>query len=276
MFSGRWEQCLDKDSQGHIFLDFDPHCFDQIVTFLRCRMRDAALGVETPAPVVKASKQHAYALLADYLGLQHVLGGCQATQISTVEQPSYVFNGEVKDAIVDGAWSKIVCCGNGESQVILGPALATGQVHYRKCRIDNLWDKSKQSYGFVGISPCSNWCDEQISGSGMDRTGSYGWCPRADGICKWVNGQAEGRVPFGCAPYRNILLFQIDLVRGRLAYIFMGRQQNMRHAAYKMPLPIQFEQPMFFRVDVNSYAQVRSLSVTEADKKLFDQPDLFV
>ena len=280
MFSGRWEQCLDKDSQGHVFLDFDPHCFDQIVTFLRCHMRDAALGAETPAPVIKASKQHAYTLLVDYLGLQIVLGGCHETQTSTVEQPSYVFNGEVKAGVVDGAWSKVVC-GFGEGQVILGPALAAGQVHYRKCRIDTLGDNTKQGTTFVGISPCPNWCEEKVVGSRTDRTGSHGWGIGPGGLSMWVDGQSEGHVDFGGERYRNIMLFQIDLVRDRLAYIFMGRQHRMQHAAYKMPLPSQFEQSMYFRVDMATFdsrleVQARSLFVTESDKKLFDQPDLFV
>lgn len=34
-FSGRWEDCLDRDEQGHAFLDFDPDLFQPILSFLR-------------------------------------------------------------------------------------------------------------------------------------------------------------------------------------------------------------------------------------------------
>eukprot|EP01043_Picozoa_sp_COSAG02_P000650 COSAG02_NODE_12_length_58022_cov_242.077379_33_plen_293_part_00 len=34
LFSGRWEQCLLRDSSGNIFLDIDPACFDKILAFL--------------------------------------------------------------------------------------------------------------------------------------------------------------------------------------------------------------------------------------------------
>ena len=74
MFSGRWEQSLDHDSQGRIFLDFDPYCFEQILTFLRCRSSDTTKRVNTPAPIITADKQHAFASLVDFLGLTELLG----------------------------------------------------------------------------------------------------------------------------------------------------------------------------------------------------------
>lgn len=34
LFSGRWEQCLLRDSSGSIFLDIDPACFDKVLALL--------------------------------------------------------------------------------------------------------------------------------------------------------------------------------------------------------------------------------------------------
>eukprot|EP00121_Abeoforma_whisleri_P008818 Awhi_evm1s8100 len=37
MFSGRWEQNLNRDANGNILLNFDPHAFAYVLRFLRLR-----------------------------------------------------------------------------------------------------------------------------------------------------------------------------------------------------------------------------------------------
>ncbi len=53
MFSGRWDQPLDHDSQGRIFLDFEPYCFQQILTSLRCRQLTAGAASKVPGQVIE-------------------------------------------------------------------------------------------------------------------------------------------------------------------------------------------------------------------------------
>ena len=60
MFSGRWEDCLDHDSNGRIFLDFDPYSFQQVLTALRCRPFDLASSVAPPEAIITPDKLHAY------------------------------------------------------------------------------------------------------------------------------------------------------------------------------------------------------------------------
>ena len=72
MFSGRWEDCLDHDSNGRIFLDFDPYSFQQVLTTLRCRPFDLASSVAPPEAIITPDKLHAYKCLVDYLGLEGV------------------------------------------------------------------------------------------------------------------------------------------------------------------------------------------------------------
>lgn len=74
MFSGRWEDCLDHDSNGRIFLDFDPYSFQQVLTTLRCRPFDLASSVAPPEAIITPDKLHAYKCLVDYLGLEGVCG----------------------------------------------------------------------------------------------------------------------------------------------------------------------------------------------------------
>ena len=53
MFSGNWEKGHKRDSQGRIFLDANPYCFDMLLSFLRLK------GIEDPAapmPFPKVTK----------------------------------------------------------------------------------------------------------------------------------------------------------------------------------------------------------------------------
>lgn len=34
MFSGRWEDKLERDTDGRVFLDYNPYCFEKILDFL--------------------------------------------------------------------------------------------------------------------------------------------------------------------------------------------------------------------------------------------------
>lgn len=73
MFSGCYEDNLDHDSEGRVFLDFDPQLFQSILSSLRCcNIRDSA----TPVPLQKVdnSKLAAYLDLVKYLGLEECMG----------------------------------------------------------------------------------------------------------------------------------------------------------------------------------------------------------
>ncbi|KAL0045627.1 hypothetical protein WJX82_000147 [Trebouxia sp. C0006] len=70
MFSGRWEDCLDRDSTGRVFLAFDPYSFQQILTMLRCRLFDIANSAAPYKAIITPDKLHAYKCLVDYLGLE--------------------------------------------------------------------------------------------------------------------------------------------------------------------------------------------------------------
>ncbi len=77
-FSGRWEQCLDRDAQGRVFLDFDPYCFQIVLTYLRARWMDNTLGRITPSPSMTGEKEYKYQGLIKYLGLEDYMGYSQA------------------------------------------------------------------------------------------------------------------------------------------------------------------------------------------------------
>ncbi len=91
MFSGRWEDCLDHDSNGRVFLD--PYSFQQILTMLRCRLFDLANSAARYEAIITPDKLHAYKRLVDYLALEGLCGAadkfsnapsdaCQLTYVS--------------------------------------------------------------------------------------------------------------------------------------------------------------------------------------------------
>ena len=87
-FSGRWEDCLDRDDQGRAFLDFDPDLFQPILSFLRscaiCSNPDARPAFAG----IAASKQRAFTDLVKYLTLDDFLGNGQETGLRPL-MPSF-------------------------------------------------------------------------------------------------------------------------------------------------------------------------------------------
>ena len=67
MFSGRWEESLERDQDGAVFLDFNPQYFVLILDYLRAK-RIAQPGKPIPLPKV-AENQQDFNTLLQYLGL---------------------------------------------------------------------------------------------------------------------------------------------------------------------------------------------------------------
>ena len=68
MFSGRWEDSLERDQDGAVFFDFNPQCFVLILEYLRAKK---IATPENPAPLPKVAEDQAknFNNLLEYLGL---------------------------------------------------------------------------------------------------------------------------------------------------------------------------------------------------------------
>ncbi|KAL0028555.1 hypothetical protein WJX79_001387 [Trebouxia sp. C0005] len=73
-FNGLWEQCLDHDDQGRIFLDFDPYCFQLILFYLRSRTLLSSAEATATLPEVEPCKRRAFLDLVKYLALEEYMG----------------------------------------------------------------------------------------------------------------------------------------------------------------------------------------------------------
>jgi len=68
MFSGRWEDSLERDQDGNIFLEFNPYCFKKLVDYLRAK-RIETPDRPAPKPIIIADQQAEFINLVAYLGL---------------------------------------------------------------------------------------------------------------------------------------------------------------------------------------------------------------
>ena len=165
MFSGRWEGSLDRDSSGRYFLDFEPYCFQQILTFLQCRALMTAHAHEIAAPVIAGDKGAAFRCLVDYLGLGHELSStvsCTPIMDESCHFTAVSDNAFVSKTMADGHW---VDCASVWKDSALGtqhsigtalsmPNMSAGHIYYAKVARNVSWLDASGT--FVGISKATS------------------------------------------------------------------------------------------------------------------------
>lgn len=72
-FNGRWEAKHQVDTQGQIFLDYDPYCFKQVLAYLRSKAIERP-DRPAPQPAIAPESQAQYLALLQYLGLEEFMG----------------------------------------------------------------------------------------------------------------------------------------------------------------------------------------------------------
>jgi hypothetical protein len=68
MFSGRWEDSLERDKDGAVFFDFNPQYFLVILEYLRAK-KIATPAHPAPLPKVAEDQAESFNNLLEYLGL---------------------------------------------------------------------------------------------------------------------------------------------------------------------------------------------------------------
>lgn len=68
MFTGHWEDSMQRDAAGHIFLDYSPAPFRALLSYLRA-CRDAAPGEEVAKPVVPPEYEEEFRRMVSFLRL---------------------------------------------------------------------------------------------------------------------------------------------------------------------------------------------------------------
>ena len=265
MFSGRWEDCLDHDSNGKVFLDFDPYCFQQILTMLRCRPFDLASSAAPAEAIITPDKFHAYKCLVDYLGLEGVCGAADKSSNlpSDVCQLTYVSDDAVvTQSMAKGRWVPCVtsmkCC---YAVANAGPHIIAGQAYYIKL-------ENSRNYRFVGIA-------KETPASGYDVSKSaFGWSPST----VWVAGAAKHSSV--CGRFCSLIL-QVDMNTSCLAYVDLDciDASNGKPQGWMMLLPglMEIAQQLYsFQMMLDPDSRSKVLPVTDTDKELFTDKSTFI
>lgn len=124
MFGPRHPASLNRDSHGHIFLDFHPDSFVQILSYLRSKL------IEHPdrpalAPVVQPGSQSTFTNLVYYLGLEDFVGLIRFDKASAISM----------NISKDGHAAKGCITKHVDSQCFAAPAMQRGAVYYLRCTI---------------------------------------------------------------------------------------------------------------------------------------------
>ena len=72
-FSGRWEDNHMLDSDGRIFLDWDPNCFRHILSFMRAKAIQHP-DYPTQQPIIPTDMQAPFRALVRFLSMEGYMG----------------------------------------------------------------------------------------------------------------------------------------------------------------------------------------------------------
>jgi hypothetical protein len=114
MFSGRWEDSLERDQDGAIFFDFNPQYFVVILDYLRAKK---IATPENPAPLPKVAEDQAknFNNLLEYLGLSDEI-------VPAEKVPREKFNQHSSNVVTlqEGGSVAVHGLSNGNSSYVLG------------------------------------------------------------------------------------------------------------------------------------------------------------
>ena len=185
MFSGRWEDSVERDEDGHIFLDYNPELFACVLDYLRAKK------IETPSkpallPQVALEDAVNFRSLVDYLGVeQNIQNDTQVRDESTNDNRKRQFelHSEGIELNQNGTVAKHKT-GTNCHEFVIGKDVvnATGEARWR-LKLNEVQPNSKL---FVGVLD-TRYRDSCVSESLTQRVnyihvpsvyeweGSYGW-----------------------------------------------------------------------------------------------------
>lgn len=68
MFNGRWQDKIQKDEDGNIFLDISPNLFRKLLDFLSARRLSG--GSSIPFPTIAADQTEHFKLILKYFDIE--------------------------------------------------------------------------------------------------------------------------------------------------------------------------------------------------------------
>jgi hypothetical protein len=162
MFSGRWEDSLERDKDGAIFFDFNPQYFLVILEYLRAKK---IATPENPAPLPKVPEDQAKSFnnLLEYLGLSDEI-------VPAEKVPSEKFNEHSSNVVTLQEGGTVAVHGpNAEHSYVLGENVHQQGIARFKLKLESF---QTNNWMFVGIAKADVVPQNNNSYSSP---GSYGW-----------------------------------------------------------------------------------------------------
>ena len=177
MFSGRWEDNIERDQDGAVFFDFNPQHFIIILDYLR--LKKIATPENPPLPKVPKDQRDSFNLLVQYLGLSN--------EISAPSTPSEKFNCCSSGVSLEEGGQVAVHNQTTANDYVLGQNLYSQRIVNLKLKLESLHNNN---WIFVGVAKANS---NQSLASVSDRnscewSGSYGWSLGSFGGGVWRNG----------------------------------------------------------------------------------------
>ena len=173
MFSGRWEDSLERDKDGAIFFDFNPQYFLVILEYLRAKK---IATPENPAPLPKVAEDQMKSLnnLLEYLGLSDEI-------VRAVIVPREKFNAHSSGVTLEEV-GKLAVHGPGTgNRYVLGENVYEQGIARLNFKLESF---QNNNWLFVGTAKADVLPPDNIS---QAWSGSYGWAFRQYGEV-WKDG----------------------------------------------------------------------------------------
>ena len=169
-----------RDSQGRIFLNCDPYCFEKILSFLRCKLIEHP-DRPAPQPVIQQESQAEFAALAEYLGIKNFIAGATGHMIHAKVTEDFQFSKVLGMLVSEDAHAAEAAAGNNVA--FAAPGMQYGMVHFIKC---NIMQRSSNAWSFLGITQLS----EPRKDAELDNS-SFGWSTLPGAVSVCYNGNTR-------------------------------------------------------------------------------------
>ena len=191
MFSGRWEESLERDQDGAAFLDFNPQYFVLILDYLR-EKRIAQPGKPIPMPKVSDDQSERFNNLLQYLGLSVEIAPKEIT-------PSEKFGQHSPEVTVQESGAVAVNGPNFYRTYALGENVYQQGIVKLKLKLESLQNNHWMFVGVLlgNVVPPDN--------NSHEWRGSYGWGLGCKGE-EWKSGSYTNK------PSLNNVIEQGDTV----------------------------------------------------------------
>ena len=271
MFGARWADRHKLDSQGRVFLNFDPYCFEKILSFLMGKLIEHP-DRPAPLPVIKSEAKAQFVALVEYLGIKDCMGLADSHDADTTACADYAerfrFN-QTRGMVLSqqGLEASTTSLDPQGSVCFASPAMQPGTLHYIKCTIISA--RSGGHCGgwlFLGIT--------QLVAPEMDaeqHATSFGWSQDRG----YAQGTSCAGPPF--APgYNNgdELIIKVDLTQDVRVMSLRSLQDPV---VYKIDLHTICHSPFYFFFSAVKYnigsgngVAVQLSAATVEDRHLFD------